>query len=97
MELNKNEIRLLTKGTLKAKVTEFKKNNPHLSGFILSDIAETVWPPEFVPFYKLYGENRKVAAQEMGKLLSVVAKELNLRSHKESRFGRTDSITRYSF
>ena len=97
LTLDKDTVRLLTKGNLKLAVLEFGKNNPGKGSFILSDVIGTRWDAQFVPFYTLYNENGKVAGQEMGKLLSRVGDELGLKAVKENRFGKKDAINRYFF
>lgn len=97
--LTRDEVRGLTKNSVKAAVFDFGKRNPDKGSFVLSDLPDlgTYWGPMYVPFFKLYGESRKVAAQEMGKILSLVADEMGLRRVKENRFGKKDAITRYFF
>lgn len=97
MEVDKTEIRALTANSLRLEILKFKTNRPAQGSFIISDLIGTIWSTEYMPFYRLYGGNGKVAGQEMGKLLSRVAREMGLRSIKENRFEKRDAITRYLF
>ena len=96
IELDRKQIRLFTLKCLMLEVLQFPKKNPAKGSFILSDLLGNHWAEEFKPFWELYG-TEKVRGQEMGKLLSKVAKELSLRNIKENRFGKKDAITRYFF
>ena len=93
----RTQIRNLTEHSLLLRVLKFQANNPQKGSFILSDVLGTSWDDEFIPFYNLYDQNGPIAGQEMGKLLSKVAKRLQLRSTKENRFGKVNAITRYFF
>ena len=95
--ISRDRVRLLTKQALKLTVIEYRDNNPGKGSFVLTDILHSRWEPPFMPFYEVYEENGKVAGQEMGKLLGVVAAELKLKSLKESKFGKEKAITRYFF
>lgn len=96
IKIDREQIRLMTRNCLKLAVIEYRDHNPDRGSFILPDVLGSNWTEEFMPFYSLYGVDR-VAGQEMGKLLSVVAKDLGLRNTKENRFGKKDAITRYFF
>jgi hypothetical protein len=97
MEINRENLRVLTKNSLMLRVLRFERNNKDKGSFILTDIAGTIWDQDFIPFFEMYEKNGRVAGQEMGKLLAAVAKELGLKSQKENRFGKKNAITRYFF
>ena len=97
IEVDRERIRILTKRSLKLDVIEYRANHPEKDSAIISDILGSSWGDAYMPFYQMYGENGKVAGQEMGRLLSQVAKDLGLKSIKVNRFGKRDAITRYFF
>ena len=98
LELSRAMIRLLTKKCMKLEVVEFMRRHPSRGTFIISELPGLGpdWAEQYLPFRDFY-ETGKVAGQEAGKLLGVVAKELGLQSKKEGRHGKADAITRYSF
>lgn len=95
--LDKDLIRTLTYKAVKASIYDFERMGR--GSFVITDLPGlgARWDSQFVPFYNLYNQNGKVAGQEMGKILSSVAKELGLRSVKENKRGKRDAITRYFF
>ena len=95
--ISRDRVRLLTKKALKLAVLEFREANRDKGSFLLTDILTSHWDTPFQPFYEVYEENGKVAGQEMGKLLGVVASEMGLKSLKESKYGKEEAITRYFF
>lgn len=97
IEMNRDMVRYQVRRSLKLEIIEYRADHPECGSFIMPDLLGTQWGRAYLPFYELYEENNKTARQEMGKLLSDVAKDMGLRSVKENRFGKKDAITRYFF
>ena len=97
INLTRKQVRILIKNALMVEIPKYQKAHPEAKGFTMPELLGYLWAYPFHLLYLEYGSNQEVAAHEMGRLLSLTAKELGMRSVKEDRRGKKNAITRHFF